>query len=441
MFNLHSLIKFWARKDPELISHELKRSRIIADPFCGSGSSGFSAVFNNVSAILSDVNPVSVFIAYNVLNDKNLKPETVELMKNLCSEIECETYVLSNSQKVSFAVWKNDNVVSLKFATGKSTQNKDLIKEYVELEENLKVKWWYPKDKFIYPNTKVEFRDGPHKPIGIRDLFTKRNLYAASKLYSCIEKIWKKDKIQGDLLKLVFIASLANATKMIPHAESSGPSWKVPRYWIPNLREERNFCRTFLRRLLFLRSFKEKWSASVSNYQITASFDREITISKEKFIHLYRADALDLYSELPTLDLVILDPPHYDEINYFELTYFWQKWLEGNCNDVRFRCYDYWNKEICVNRKIGKDLQWYEAKLCEVVSCYTKRLHKKGKVILILHNKDRNLLKKTIRKIKKAAGNKFMFTINYKFSKIPSSTQGLHGHKKYLCIVRMRRIN
>jgi hypothetical protein len=164
-------------------------------------------------------------------------------------------------------------------------------------------------------------------------------------------------------------------------------------------------------------------------------------VPQKKFIYIYRADALNAYSELPRVDLIILDPPHYDEINYFELTYLWQKWLEGSCNDARFRDYDYWSKEICVNKKVGKDLEWYDAKLCEIVSNYVDCLCKGGKAVLILHNKDEYLLKETIRKIKKNIGNGFAFKTSYEFPKIPSSTQGLHGHKKYLCILKITRVN
>jgi len=441
MFNIHILIKFWARKDPELIFPEIKNAKLLADPFCGSGSSGFCAMLAGASGFLSDINPVSVFIAYNVLNGETLKTETIETMKEVCLEIEDEVYTLSNREKVNFAVWNSDEVILLSFTSGKKTEDKSLIKEYIAIEENLETKFWYPKGKFVYPGTSINFRDGPHRPIEIKELFTKRNLYAASKLYSHIEKIWRNDKSQGDLLKLVFISSLANATKMMPHAKSSGPSWKLPRYWIPRLREERNFCKTFLRKLLLLYSFKKKWSTIASNYQINVSFDGEIVVPQKKFIHIFRADALNLHSRLPTLDLIILDPPHYEEINYFELTYLWQKWLEGSCNDIRFKYYDYWEKEICVNRRIGKDLEWYNTKLCEIVSSFANRLHKDGKAILILHNKDRNLLKTTVRKIKKFVGNDFMFKTSYKFPRIPSSTQGLHGHKKYLCLLKISRVS
>ena len=440
-FNIHNLIKFWARKDPKLILHEIKNSKLLADPFCGSGSSGFCAMLVGASGFLSDINPVSVFITYNVLNGENLKRETIETMREVCSEINDEIYTLSNHEKVNFAVWNKDKVILLKFASGKETRDERLIDEYMRTEENLKTKYWYPEGQFVYPGTNINFKDGPHRPIELRDLFTNRNLYAASKLYYYIEKIWKENKSQGDLLKLAFIASLANATKMIPHSKSSGPSWKLPRYWIPTLREERNFCKAFLRRLLLLYSFKKKWSAIASKYQIEVSFDGEIITSQKKFITICRVDALNIFSKLPKLDLIILDPPHYDELNYFELTYPWQKWLEGSLNDVRFKDYNYWKNEICVNKKISKDLEWYNAKLYEIVSNYVNCLCKDGKIILILHNKNKRLLNETIRKIKEGISDGFMFNVSYEFSRIPSSTQGLHGRKKYLCILKITRIS
>ena len=474
-FNLHLLIKFWARKDPELISREIGNTRLVADPFCGSGSSGFSAILNNASAILSDINPVSVFISYNILNSYELDINIVKAIEGVCNEIEEEVYTLSNSKKVSFAVWRtsyrcpycgqdidslrgsmikcrkcsrafsirdavpSENVVLLKFVTGEVTNDEKLIKEYLDIEKSIEV-GWYPEGRFVYPGTEIEFKDGPHRSIEIKDLFTKRNLYVVSKLYSYIEEIWRRDQVQGDLLKLAFIASLASATKMIPHAGSSGPSWKIPRYWIPSLGEERNFCRAFLGRLSLLHSFKKMWSVIASKYQITASFTREIIISNEKkFVHICLADALELCPELPKSDLIILDPPHYDEINYFELTYLWQKWLEGRYMDPRFRDYGYWRKEISINRKVGKDLQWYINKLREVIICYTSRLHKGGKIVLILHNRDRNVLEATIREIRESLENNFTFETSYETPKVPSSTQGLHKHKKYLYIVRIKR--
>jgi len=73
VFNIHNLIKFWARKDPKLIFHDIKNSKLVADPFCGSGSSGFCAILAGASGFLSDINPTSVFITFNVLNGETSK--------------------------------------------------------------------------------------------------------------------------------------------------------------------------------------------------------------------------------------------------------------------------------------------------------------------------------------------------------------------------------
>jgi hypothetical protein len=65
------------------------------------------------------------------------------------------------------------------------------------MEEGLEIGFWYPEGRFVYPGSEIEFKDGPHRSIEIRDLFTKRNLYVVSKLYSHIEEIWRKDRSQG----------------------------------------------------------------------------------------------------------------------------------------------------------------------------------------------------------------------------------------------------
>ena len=182
MANLHLLIKFWARKDPDLILHVIGNSRLIVDPFCGSGSSGFVAVLKKASAILSDINPVSVFITYNTLNKETLKREILEEMREICLKIENEVYTLNMSERVNFAIWENEEIVSLRLISGKTIRDKRLIKEYLEIEEKLKLRW-YPNGEFIYPGTSVKFKDGPHKSIKIVDLFTKRNLYAVSSIF------------------------------------------------------------------------------------------------------------------------------------------------------------------------------------------------------------------------------------------------------------------
>lgn len=468
----HSVIKFWSRKDPRLILGYVDKGKLLIDPFSGSGSSGFVAVFKNMSAYLSDINPVSVFIGYNILNTGTIERSVIEHMVRICREAEKEAYMLNSSTKVKYAIWKTyikcphckkylktsplpivkckgcgaevplrnairiDKVIALVLEDGRIIDQKEDIKRYLEIEESLEPKW-YPKGTFIYPETGVEFIDGPHRHMEIKDLFTKRNLYVVSTIYHHIEKIWKEDPTQGDFLKLSFIASLPNATKMMPHAESSGPSWKLPRYWVPSLREERNFCATFIRKLLLLSSFKNMWK-KVCKHKVTVSYRDDIVQYKEgtNMIYIFVSDANEAWQLVPEPDIVILDPPHYDEINYFEMTYLWQKWLEGSYGDARFSDYEFWKNEININKRLGKTLDWYNYKLAKLASGYASRLKRGGKLILILHNKDIEILRSTIQTIEQNLEGIFTKQ-EYLVPTAPSSAQGLHRRKKYLLIMNI----
>jgi len=482
--NVHSVIKFWARKQPNLILNELPgKTSLIADPFCGSGSTGFATVIKKSSALLSDLNPVSVFITYSLLNKTCLENEIIDIIRNACDEIEKEIYTI-NGYLVNSAIWvsyyecplcgnlvKNYTSFNTKgllickkckanffpanareishvkeihlIKPSKNSRqsvlrSRALIRNYESFDENLSGFSWYPRGEFKY-NERMKFRDGPHRDIEIKDMFTKRNLYAISKIYHVIESIWKEDKRQGDLLKLAFIATLANASKMIPHAPSSGPSWKLPRYWIPPLRREMNFCRSFLRRLKIIKDFKEHWLKIIRDYNVFSSWkvtDKQV-LDTQKFLMVSRKDARDAYEYLPRVDAVVLDPPHYDEINYFEMTYLWQKWLEGRFVDRRFTDYSFWKREICVNPRIALSLREYEQEISNLVTHYAERLTRLGCLILILHNVNKDRLKETIIQVKQTLGSQYKLKVRYKWPQIPSSTQGLNGSRKYLCIIRI----
>ncbi|MEM0120846.1 MAG: DNA adenine methylase, partial [Thermoprotei archaeon] len=103
---LHRVIKFWARKPTNLIVKELpQRTNVIADPFCGSGTTGFAGLYENVDQIfLSDINPVSVFVTSTLLSKVTVSEEVLSNFQTLCQDIENEVYIIGNS-RVSYAVW------------------------------------------------------------------------------------------------------------------------------------------------------------------------------------------------------------------------------------------------------------------------------------------------------------------------------------------------
>ena len=478
--NLHRVVKFWGRKSLNLILEEFtNQSKVTIDPFCGSGTTGFASILKKSSAFLSDINPVAIFITSTLLSKTTLKKDYFNYFVQICKELEKEVYTISNYH-INYAVWisilecpkcghnfevkKLENKVKCKKCSftmpprffklkeklaelncrsSRKTikiKNKKILEKYISLEESLTLRFWYPKGTFNYPETSIEFRDGPHRQMQIKELFTKRNLYVASKIYNEIEKIWKNETEQGDILKLAFIASLANATKMIPHTDSSGPSWKLPRYWIPNIREERNFCQTFLRRLKKIMLFKEIFTKNLDDYQIFVSYigsNVNHDNFKGKIVSIFKCDARIAYLMLPKADFIVLDPPHYDELNYYELSYLWQKWLQGKMNDKRFKDFNYWKNEISINNRIGKDLKYYNNALSEIVPFYVNLLKKQGKLILILHNKNRRLMEKTVRMIKEKLHGSLTIKTSRKQPKVPSSAQGIHKSKKFLYILRI----
>jgi len=479
-------VKFWARKDLNLLSQLITSSaRLVMDPFCGSGTTGLSAIEKKRSAILSDLNPVCVFISSTILSKATLDKDIINAMFEKCEEVERDLYSINVNGRVlilEYAVWlsvfecpkcrntvnplnnktrsgralrcprcgltfysvKSPHVeeIPLKIVARDSSQrrvvidDKRVLKRYMEEEVSMIVNEWTPSGQFRYPGVGIEFWQQPHLVSDIQELFTKRNLRAVAQVYSEIERIWRDERAQGDILKLAFIASLASATKMIPHSPTSGPSWKLPRYWVPPLREERNFCSAFMRRINILKQLKDILARKVSSYRMEFLFKRAYpNINDDLFICTFRANALEALNALPDkrIDLIILDPPHYDEIQYFELTYLWQKWLEGKYKDGRFSDYSFWQQEMCINPKIGKSLEWYLGKLTVIMRCAFDKLSSRGALVLIIHHREPRVMELTLNEISSQLNRRP--SIHY-FPLRFSSTSGLHGKKKYLCVAR-----
>jgi len=485
--SIHKVIKFWARKPVELYLREVKSAKLVLDPFSGSGVSGIATMMVGSSAVLADINPVAVFISWVLLNKHTLKDKLLKEFQELCSELEREVYTLSiNGQKrvLAYAVWvtefqcpqcgswvdprkvrlnkklkceccgtlfhplasagRRDKVVSL-FLNGNVVEDRRLIEEYQESDRAFAATSWHPKGEFKYEGLEKEFDESPGiLAPKLEDLFTRRSLYVVSKLYEAIEDFWMEDGDQGDLLKLAFIAALPQATKMIPHTDSSGPSWKLPRYWVPYVREERNFCRSFLHRLILVRNFKNNWVSVAKDYDVSVHFDfnslPKLPPKMKKSVLILRSDARDLLESKFRADVIVMDPPHYDEIHYFELLYLWQKWLEGRYGDSRFSDYSFWRHEIDVNRVVGRKLSDYLASITLLVRKSKKIVRKGGRIVLILHNRSSKAFSATVDMLRKEADGSFKMEIEKYWPMVRSSAQGIHGKDKFLYLIRLEKV-
>ena len=105
------------------------------------------------------------------------------------------------------------------------------------------------------------------------------------------------------------------------------------------------------------------------------------------------------------------------------MTYLWQCWLYGKRRDKRFRDFRFWEKEIDVNLKLRRDLDYYNEELVKVVEKY---INYSQKIFLILHNSSGQQFKTTLKLLKQ----KWNVEVKTVELKVPTSAQGIHGRKK-----------
>ncbi len=450
--NIHYTIKFWGRKDPTIFELIMNGSKKIVDPFCGAGTSGYVSVLKGCSALLSDINPVSIFISENLLNKVYLDENTVRYLEKELSEIQERCYSVDSGilqeavyvtyyrcpncgGHVSITGRKNSKLVcncGQKFAQREATETVDKVIEIrvkdgnkirkidpTEYAVGISIEAWYPKRRFEYERNKY-FENLPNFGKRVDQIFFPRGLKAAAETYEFIESI--ENEKTRDFLKLVFIASLYSATKMIPNSATSGPSWKIPRYWTPPEKIEKNFIQSFIRRLKYLNKVKREWSKQVKDYKIFVDYFGDVEIGNCKYLSITRCDAREL--EPPELyDLAVMDPPHYGEILYYEMTYLWQCWLYGKKRDRRFKDFRFWKKEIDVNLKLKRGLDYYNQELIKVIDKY---MNYSQKIYLVLHNSRRQEFKTTLNLLRQ----KWNVEVKTVELKVPTSAQGIHGRKK-----------
>ena len=109
---------------------------------------------------------------------------------------------------------------------------------------------WYPKNRLAYNGELFMKREGKE---AIADLFTRRNLYALSRLFDEIEKIENK-KLRG-VFEFAFTSMVHLASKMCPVAKEGGKGhwsalsttsfWAVQSYWTPPMYMESNVWMLF----------------------------------------------------------------------------------------------------------------------------------------------------------------------------------------------------
>ncbi|MGD0293815.1 MAG: DNA methyltransferase [Terracidiphilus sp.] len=403
-----------------LIEHYTRPGDVVLDPFCGSGMTGVAATSLGRSALLSDISPAAIFIAYNLNTpiDHRRYLNTVRTVLSRCQDVEQELYsthcrtcheptpmlymvwsfgMICNHCSQEFVLWdvarderesvRESKILSvfdcphcgqrLKKRELKRTQRYPVsvgyrccgagLKECTAPPDNFDLQLLEklekgPPDYLWYP--KDRFPDGinTRQPIaaGITSVdkaYTPRALHAISLLWK-IASEWPEVEVRDKLLFTV--TSLYQRVTVFSEFRFWGGSGNTANYNVPAIMNEQNVFATF-----------ERKANTISWYfREAAEMSRQVEVSTQSACCL---------GQLPdrSVDYIFTDPPFGANINYSEMNFLWESWL-GVKTDTR--------EEAIVNKVQGKDYDDYQGLLCTAFREMRRVLKDDAWLTVVFHN-------------------------------------------------------
>ncbi len=351
--------KYWSRKPWHVIQHYiLQYSRpqsVVLDPFCGSGSVSLECVLNNRQFIGYDLNPVAIFITENILSldfDSALFDQEMAILTSALKAQIMDLYKIEQSY-ILYLIKGKKNSKNYNCVTGdfqfEHKCNITLPDELINQKFTMPSDLTFPdktfptkfyKDRFSYKGVQ-----------NVSDFFSSRNLIALAMLYNFIQQ---SDFYYKNLLILAFSNTLLHVSKL--KAENVRPL-SVNNFWIPDDFIEENVWWRFADRVQNLKIAK----------QLIHQRQRAKNIETTQF-QLFNKSSLEL-AEIAdaSIDYLITDPPYGEAIQYSELSFIWNCWLQQD--------YDIQN-EVIINPVQNKGLKEFHSQV-ETFIKHAKRVLKK----------------------------------------------------------------
>ncbi len=357
------------------ISYYTNPGDIVLDSFAGSGVTVIEAVRAGRKGIAIDLNPVACFLMQATLRPTNVDGLT-SCIGRLRSAVQnkIDSYYgarCSQCGKDAIAthfVWKTTRYkgdqmyrVRVRCDNCNLSEERSPTDDDIERYENLlpeAIPFFFPENVPLHSTAKrsVEF---------IHDLFTHRALICLSIL---LHEINSLPEFRTEL-RLAFISSLAQVSRMPPYAQSSGISWKVPNYWVPPLHWERHVWQAFDERLKKL--VRGKQQAATVLKDVAGNYRVE------------QGDATCLPITDDSVDYIFTDPPYGDSLPYLGLSLMWAAWLQ--C-DKRLP----FEHEILIAERgnYEAELQTYRDRLAQAFREMYRVLKNNGTVTVTFHNRE-----------------------------------------------------
>lgn len=437
IYNMHT---YWSKKPHDAIQQYVKHytqpGDLVLDPFSGSGGTSLAALLDGRGAIAIDLSPAATFITKNYctpVDIGDLENTFFTLRAKVKSEFDwlygtrcdrCDgrattTYTVYSyvfkcqrclekvplfdcveiKSQTTTGKEKKINVCPYCYARGlveeistrterfnskpvlvsyvcedgckpargerryndKSPKKREYFETYdlaklQEIEQG-KLNYWTPKIPMIKGyETTVKRNLERQGVILVDDLFSKRNLWALGLLLNNIRDLRQNQ----DTFLFEFTSILLKASRMMAHNDDGIGRIQKGTYYIPQIEHDINVWRFM----------EDTFTDFISAYKNIN------TINHTDFV-ISTADAKDLDIGTNSIDYIFTDPPYGGNVQYGELNFVWEAWLNFNTN--------WHNSEIIVNETRGRtDDDWARMMYQAIDECY--RVLKPGRWISLCYH-------------------------------------------------------
>jgi DNA modification methylase len=405
----------------KLIEYYTRPGDVVLDPFCGSGMTGIAATETGRKAVLSDLSPAATFIAWN-LNTPLDADQYLEAVDELLARAEALEHTLYDThcracQRVvpllytvwsfsmicshcehEFVLWEvardekprvKESKIKTKFAcphcqqqlckkTLKRTRRYpvqvgykccgrglkettappdefDLARLQKIEEEGIPADLWYPTAPFPEGiNTRQPIAAGIET---IDKAYLPRALWAMAFLWQQAQSV-SDTPVRNKLL--FTLTSLYQRVTVFSEFRFWGGSGNIANFNVPAIMNEQNVFRTFARK-----------ARTISWYFKHATLDnRRVQVSTQSALRL---------PQLPdrSVDYVFTDPPFGSNINYSEMNFLWESWLQVYTDNT---------EEAIINKVQKKSFAEYQELLTAAFAEMRRVLKDNGWLTVVFHN-------------------------------------------------------
>jgi 16S rRNA G966 N2-methylase RsmD len=374
---------YWTRKDPNLLLNILdnfsKDGDVVYDPFLGSAPILYSidASEKNISFVGSEINEMPIsFIKFN-LNDfdevviSNLQKKYFYFYEKYIHLFQYKSPLYDEDITLSKLIFdKKDNGVVVKefiFANNeklkvdKSDQTNLNLLQNIYIERHKKLSELIKGDDVdLITNSRIAIKDG----MKLSHLFNPINFY--------VLKEFSKE-FQNDHLMLNILSSILHLCRLTDLKSQS----QFP-YWVPNKDiVERNVLLVIQKKITEIIKYKNQNSLKL---KLVNNF-KDLKKNVKGVLIINKASQLITNDEIPnkSIDLVITDPPYFDQVAYSEYLKIWEHicHLQANLKD----------EIVLSNRKVNPSSE--KNYLDNLTKCFTVVENKlKDEGIVIIFFKD-----------------------------------------------------